>query len=161
MTTHLWTRRIAGAILLAGAFGAAAAQTPSAQQPAAAAQKPTVKAVRATPIVSIEGKDNYDAYCAVCHGREGKGDGPAAPAMKAPVPNLTTIAARHEGKFDAVEIEYIIRQPGKIATPAHGVEQMPISGEVFSSEDKGRSTLRIRNLVKYLESIQTPRTDLP
>jgi hypothetical protein len=31
---------------------------------------------------------------------------------------------------------------------------MPIWGEVFRSEDRARSTLRISNLVKYLESIQ-------
>ena len=160
MQTRLWTARIAGALLLAGACGVlAAAQTPPAQPPAAApAQKPKVKAVQVVPIVSVEGKDNYDAYCAVCHGREGKGDGPAAPAMKKPVPDLTAIAARNDGKFNATAVEYLISQPGKIPTPAHGVEEMPIWGDVFRSEDKLRSLLRIRNLVKYLETIQSPGT---
>jgi mono/diheme cytochrome c family protein len=125
-----------------------AAQTP------ATAEKPKVKAVRAAPIASLEGKDNYDAYCAVCHGATAKGDGPAAPAMKAPVPDLTTIAKRHDGKFDSTNVEMTIRGTGKTATPAHGVESMPVWGDVFNYEDKARAILRVRNLAKYLESIQ-------
>ena len=50
--------------------------------------KPTIKREYAQPIVSVQGKDNFDAYCAVCHGKTGKGDGPAAPAMKKPVAAL-------------------------------------------------------------------------
>jgi mono/diheme cytochrome c family protein len=144
--------------MVAGAVAVAAAQTPPSQPPAAQttpAAKPVVKATHGTPIVSVEGKDNYDAYCAVCHGRDAKGGGPAAPAMKLPVPDLTLIAARNKGKFDALAVEEIIRKPGKTATPAHGVDTMPIWGDVFSTEDRSRSLLRIRNLVRYLESIQT------
>jgi mono/diheme cytochrome c family protein len=117
-------------------------------------QKPQVKSAIAIPIVSLEGKDNFEAYCAVCHGKEGKGNGPAAPAMKVPVADLTTIARRNKGQFIATNIEYIIRGTGRTQTPAHGIEDMPIWGEVFRSEDKNRATLRISNLVKYLESIQ-------
>jgi mono/diheme cytochrome c family protein len=156
MMTFPWTRGIAGAWLLVGAVGVgAAAQTPPAQQPAA--QKPTVKATHAPPIVSVEGKDNYDAYCAVCHGRDAKGNGPAAPALKVPVPDLTTIAVRNKGKFDPLAVEDVIRKPGKTATPAHGVEDMPVWGAVFSTEDRSQTLLRIRNLVRYLESIQVPK----
>jgi hypothetical protein len=73
--------------------------------------------------------------------------------MKVPVPDLTSMAGRHGGKFDAVAVEYILRGTGKTATPAHGVETMPIWGDAFSG-DPARVTLRIRNLVKYLENIQ-------
>jgi mono/diheme cytochrome c family protein len=163
MSTRPWIRPIAGSLLFAGAMvavaagqGAPAPAGGAAPQPAA--QKPVVKAIAAQPIVSIEGKDNYDAYCAVCHGREGKGNGPAAPAMKVPVPDLTTLASRHGGKFDLAQVEMAIRQPGKTATPAHGVEDMPIWGEVFRTEDRLRSTLRITNLARYVQSLQAPRT---
>ena len=90
----------------------------------------------------------------MCHGKEAKGNGPAAPAMKVPVPDLTTIAKRNNGKFIATNVEPIIRGTGKTPTPAHGVEDMPIWGEVFRNEDKTRTMLRIGNLIKYLESIQ-------
>ena len=67
---------VAGSLVLACALAAnVAAQAPSG------GQKPVVKGVRAVPIQSVEGKDNFEAYCAVCHGRDAKGTGPAAPAM--------------------------------------------------------------------------------
>jgi mono/diheme cytochrome c family protein len=115
---------------------------------------PKVKSVAAQPIVSIEGPANYAAYCAVCHGAEGRGDGPAAPAMKMPVPDLTTLAQRNDGKFNALAVEQTIRSAGRVASRAHGIDDMPIWGEVFRGEGTQRTTLRIGNLVKYLESIQ-------
>ena len=143
--------RMAGSLAIAcGLAIGVAAQTPSAQT-----QIPKVKSVRSVPITSVEGHDNYVAYCAVCHGVDGTGNGPAAPAMKVPVPDLTTIAKRSGGKFDATGVEYIIRGTGKTtATPAHGVEDMPIWGDAFRNEDKGINVLRIRNLARYLQSIQ-------
>jgi len=128
-----------------------AAQNKPEQKPA-----PQIKRAAAAPIQSVDGKDNFDAYCAVCHGMDAKGTGPAAPAMKVPVPDLTRIAQRNKGKFNPVQVEEIIRFGGKTSTPAHGVETMPMWGEVFRSEPRERSLLRIANLVKYLESIQVP-----
>jgi mono/diheme cytochrome c family protein len=138
-----------------------AAQTPPAQTPPPQKEVPKVKGVRAAPIASVEGKDNFSAYCAVCHGQTGKGDGPAAPAMKVAVPDLTTIAKRNNGKFNATHVEYIIRGTGKTSTPAHGVEDMPIWGEVFGGDDRSVSRLRIGNLVKSVESIQQTGADSP
>jgi mono/diheme cytochrome c family protein len=126
---------------------AATAQTPPAQ-------KPKIKTVPAVPIQSVDGADNFHAYCAVCHGADAKGNGPAAPAMKAKVPDLTTFAARHDGKFNSVTVEQIITGVGKTPSPAHGVEEMPIWGEVFRSEDRAKTAMRVGNLVKYIQSIQ-------
>lgn len=117
---------------------------------------PAVKVVPYAAIQSVEGRDNFVAYCAVCHGMDGKGDGPAAPAMKAPVPDLTTLAMRHNGKFDSVAVEYIVKGTGKLVTPAHGSSEMPIWGRVFAplAADQPVATIRIRNLVQYMETIQ-------
>ena len=119
---------------------------------------PEIKTVPCTAMASVDGKDNFAAYCAVCHGADAKGAGPAAPAMKAPVPDLTTIAKRHDGKFDPLAVQYVISGSGKIATPAHGSPAMPIWGEAFTgstpSGSKEHTILRVQNLVKYLESLQ-------
>ena len=140
---------------IAASLGVALVATAlSAQAPAGQKDVPKVKAVNAPPIASIEGKDSFQAYCAVCHGADGKGNGPAAPAMKVPVPDLTRIAQRNKGKFNPLAVEYIVKGTGKTDTPAHGVETMPIWGEVFRTEERSRATLRISNLVKYVESIQ-------
>ena len=143
---------VAGALVSGVLTVGPVAQTPPARKPA-----PKVEAVAVTvhkPSAPVEGRDNYMAYCAVCHGPNGKGDGPAAPAMKAPVSDLTTIARRHDGKFDAIGVERIISGKDKIPTPAHGVEDMPIWGDVFKNSDQAVTTTRIRNLVKYVESLQ-------
>ena len=141
---------VVGAFLVACVLAVSvAAQAPSSQKPV-----PNVKAVQVVPIYSVEGIDNFTAYCAVCHGRDGQGNGPAAPAMKVPVPDLTTIAKRNNGRFDAVGIQLVVRGTDKASTPAHGVETMPIWGYAFGGENTPVTTLRIGNLVKYLESIQ-------
>ena len=48
-------------------------------------------------IDSIQGPALYTAYCAVCHGRTGRGDGPAAIELKTPPRDLATLARRHDG----------------------------------------------------------------
>jgi mono/diheme cytochrome c family protein len=54
---------------------------------------PAVKRDIARPIQSMQGVDIYKEYCAVCHGVDLKGLGPAAPAMKVPPTDLTAFAA--------------------------------------------------------------------
>jgi hypothetical protein len=119
----------------------------------AAAQ--TIRRETARPIVSILGSDNYEAYCAVCHGRDGRGHGPAAPALKARVPNLSTLAWRNGGRFSHNDVERAILGKG---TPmaAHGPGNMPNWGQVFRAFDRdtGMCQLRIANLVRHIESMQ-------
>jgi mono/diheme cytochrome c family protein len=45
------------------------------------------------------GKDQYNARCAPCHGKNGKGAGPAAKQIGAKVPDITTYAKRNGGTF--------------------------------------------------------------
>jgi mono/diheme cytochrome c family protein len=123
--------------------------------PQTQADKPTVKRVPAQAIVSVEGKDNFDAYCAVCHGKTAKGDGPAAPAMKTPVADLTMIAKKNGGKFSAVAVKDMIKGADR-EMPSHGSKEMPIWGPVFRSfsGDTNVAELRVNNLVEYIKSIQ-------
>ena len=126
-----------------------AAQAPPGQS------KPTIKQEAAHGFVAIEGKETFAAYCAACHGATGKGNGPAAPALKMPVPDLTTLAQRHGGTFNAISIERQITGVDKM-TPAHGDLTMPIWGPIFkaTAPSDSTATLRARNLVDYLKSIQ-------
>jgi mono/diheme cytochrome c family protein len=147
-----WSRRGVGllAVLLAVALGVAV-RASSAQAP----QAPTIKTVPCESIASVEGKDSFGAYCAACHGADGKGSGPAAPALKMPVPDLTTLAQRQGGKYNAIAVEHAITGMGKVP-PSHGTATMPIWGPVFRSAefDKARNTLRVQNLAGYIGTLQ-------
>ncbi|MGA2457668.1 MAG: cytochrome c, partial [Terriglobales bacterium] len=50
------------------------------------------KTIKHVPIQStspVSGKEMYTAYCAACHGTDGKGGGPASGALKIPPTDLT------------------------------------------------------------------------
>ena len=78
-------------------------------QQAPAQTAPTVKHVPITNIPSNAGKEMFASYCAVCHGKDGKGNGPAASAMKTPPTDLTTLAQKNGGKYPASHVAAVIR----------------------------------------------------
>ena len=55
-------------------------------------------------IDSIQGPALYTAYCAVCHGRDGKGAGPMAKSLRVAPPDLARIAMRNGGRFPMARI---------------------------------------------------------
>ena len=115
--------------------------------------QPTIKRETARRAQSLEGDVTYRTYCAVCHGTDGKGNGPAAAALKTAPADLTTYAQRHGGQFSAVELREVIEGERPIA--AHGTREMPIWGDVFRSlYDRPQTDLLIRNLLNYVESLQ-------
>jgi mono/diheme cytochrome c family protein len=115
----------------------------------------TVKKVPVHSTQTMAGKDLYQEFCAVCHGTAGKGDGPAAAALKAPPSDLTEISKRNGGKFPEIKVQHIINGEGDQPV-AHGSKDMPVWGQIFhhmgANSDLG--TVRIYNLVKYIEEIQ-------
>ena len=98
----------------------------------------------------------FDFYCASCHGRDGKGGGRTAPALKVPPTDLTTLAERNKGIFPAARVEAVLKGTEKLSTPAHGSSDMPVWGPIFRGLDTRAEVneSRIGNLVKYIESIQ-------
>jgi mono/diheme cytochrome c family protein len=114
----------------------------------------TVKKVSAKPTVAIDGKVLFHDYCAVCHGVEGKGNGPAASAMKAAPSDLTQIARRNNGRFDDERILRILR--GEESVGAHGSKDMPMWGGVFNNMGSNPSMVqtRVHALVQYLDQVQ-------
>ncbi len=119
-------------------------------------QKPAVKTTTAPPTSATSGAEMYASYCAACHGKDGKGNGPAAQALKVPPPDLTTLTRRHDGKFPALVVAHAIG--GEANLSAHGSKDMPVWGPVFralSRNDQAVVQMRITNLTKYVESLQT------
>jgi mono/diheme cytochrome c family protein len=105
-------------------------------------------------IESLDGRLLFRAYCAACHGADGKGGGPAASSLKTPPPDLTLISRRNGGKFPAAKVQKIIS--GEDSAPAHGSRQMPVWGPIFGqiAWDQDLGNVRIYNLSKYIESLQ-------
>jgi mono/diheme cytochrome c family protein len=105
---------------------------------------------------SLSGRDSFEAYCASCHGRTGRGDGPVAPELRTPPQDLTVLARRNGGVFPAATVEAFITGSGR-SLAAHGPTEMPIWGATFRAfETDARVTQRIRNLVTYVETLQQP-----
>ena len=131
------------AVLLVGGFAARA----SAGQTTRPATPPPV-------IESMYGPDLYRHYCATCHGRDGKGDGPAGGALKVPPSDLTVLARRQKGVFPAAAVESIIR--GGTTVAAHGSVEMPVWGPIFYALDPSdaRVKARIGALVSHIATIQ-------
>jgi mono/diheme cytochrome c family protein len=108
------------------------------------------------PVTSAgSGEEMFNTYCAVCHGKSGKGDGPAASEFKIPPANLTLLAKNNNGKFPADHIAETIRT-GPRDAKAHGSKDMPVWGTLFASlGDSAQVKQRIFNLTSYVETLQS------
>jgi mono/diheme cytochrome c family protein len=116
---------------------------------------PTVKHVPVTNAPSNSGKAMFQNYCAVCHGNDAKGDGPAASALKTPPPDLTMLAQKNGGKYPSAHVASILR--GQASPPSHGTQEMPVWGPLFTSlsqGNEGQVQQRIANLVGYVGTLQ-------
>jgi mono/diheme cytochrome c family protein len=116
--------------------------------------KPQENKNRERLILSVKGPDLFRAYCASCHGADGKGNGPVAPALNSKPADLTTIAERNGGIFPVQRMRTIIA--GDEIILAHGSREMPIWGPIFHQVewDQDLGEVRLQNLIKYLQSIQ-------
>ena len=111
------------------------------------AQAPPVK-------VALDGPSVYKAFCAPCHGVDGRGKGPSAQALKNKPSDLTALAKNNKGMFPRQTIQDLITKGG--TWQAHGSKEMPVWGPVFLAADGDDKIAyaHIYNLVTYLESIQ-------
>jgi mono/diheme cytochrome c family protein len=142
---------LAGSIALVGSGVLVFQGTATPQDP----QEKTVKKVPIPRSDPTSGKQMYKDYCAACHGPDGKGVGPATEFLKAPPPDLTTMAKRNNGKFPDSKFSSILRF-GTSDHP-HGTLDMPVWGPLFTSQSSGNRAvgeLRIHNLAAFVESIQ-------
>lgn len=124
-------------------------------QNASSESAPAVKHIPITNVPANSGQEMFKSYCAVCHGTDAKGDGPAASALKTTPPDLTLLAQKNGGKYPAAHVASVLR--GQATMPSHGSQDMPIWGPLFSSLSQGHESgvqQRTTNLVNYVESLQ-------
>ena len=149
---------LTAAILIAVPVVHLAGQNSSQETASSAVPQAQVKKVPVPYTSASSGEDMYVAYCSSCHGTGGKGDGPAASALKSVPTDLTQLAARNGGKFPENHVAQTIK--GDVGTPSHGSKDMPVWGPIFASmgtNSDGLTQLRIRNLTKYIASLQRQR----
>jgi mono/diheme cytochrome c family protein len=97
----------------------------------------------------------FTTYCAVCHGTDAKGHGPAASALKTQSIDLTALAQKSGGKYPSAHVASVIRRQATLAS--HGNQDMPVRGPLFSSISQGHEAQvqqRTANLVAYIETLQ-------
>jgi mono/diheme cytochrome c family protein len=103
------------------------------------------------------GRASFQAYCASCHGRDGKGNGPVAANLTVHPADLTGLSARNNGQFPR---DYVMQTiDGRAQVQAHGSRTMPVWGKIWRSDPKDPSTEQeterlINELVHYIQSIQ-------
>jgi mono/diheme cytochrome c family protein len=136
-----------GAYAVAGAFLAFASITAQKRAPETTQEKQLLD--------SFKGPELFQAYCATCHGRDAKGNGPMAASLRIAPSDLTRIAARNGGTYPFLQVQKIIsgeQQP----PPTHGTREMPVWGPILSevSWDQDLGRVRIYSLATYLQSIQ-------
>jgi mono/diheme cytochrome c family protein len=114
----------------------------------------TIKTVPVKLSGSIDGNELFREHCAVCHGVNAKGNGPAAEALKKHPTDLTQLTRQSpDGKFPALAVQERIKGGDVIE---HGTVEMPIWGKLLvpNGRSKADGDLRIFALLKYIEQIQ-------
>jgi cytochrome c553 len=134
--------RIAAIVVVALAFASSAANA-----------QPQVQRAPIKPVPASDAKKMFDTYCAVCHGKDAKGTGPAAKSLTKAPADLTKLAANNKGTYPEVHVKRFIE--GADETPAHGSRDMPMWGDLFNSLDRNTSQIRVQALSDYIKALQT------
>jgi mono/diheme cytochrome c family protein len=108
-----------------------------------------------------DAKSEYMNSCAVCHGPDGKGDGPLGDELMQRPSDLTRISRRNGGEFPYWRVYAVI--DGRVMVPAHGERDMPVWGNQFLPADVKRygpnageivTEERIHELAGYVQTLQ-------
>jgi cytochrome c len=105
---------------------------------------------------ATDGKQMFTNYCAPCHGADGRGHGPAAAALKAQPSDLTAMQRGNHGRFPDTRVVTVLKFGSDM--PAHGSAEMPVWGPILGKMNQTNpqdKELRISNLSRYLQSLQT------
>ncbi len=116
-------------------------------------------------IAGKNGQEMYDQLCAVCHGAEGEGDGPAAQALANPVPDLTQLGTGVNGKYSSAQLKHIIA--GRSRTVHEDIAGMPLWEVEFQYVQRNwngqprtsYARSKIHSLTEYVEGLTLAATD--
>lgn len=118
-------------------------------------------AILATDFSGYSGDELYHRFCASCHGTTLAGDGPVSHSLAVQVPDLTRIAARHQGTFPDAWVYRVI--DGREKLVSHGTHDMPVWGLELWREQGADITAGVKTrdaidkLVAYLRAHQAER----
>ena len=100
------------------------------------------------------GKEMFREYCASCHGPDGHGSPKTAAALKATIPDLSTIRKRRHTNDVATFVQNVLRED---KLPGHQAKGMPDWRPILfrvSGGKEDQAILRQTNLARYVESLQ-------
>ncbi|MEO0669428.1 MAG: cytochrome c [Pseudomonadota bacterium] len=106
------------------------------------------------------GEQLFWMHCAACHGAEGAGNGPMAPAMLVQPRDLTVLAVENDGVFPT---ERVIRRIDGTDPLVSAGSDMPVYGPFFAVDDTATKTETgqpimtsspVVDLVAYLRTLQ-------
>jgi mono/diheme cytochrome c family protein len=99
------------------------------------------------------GQEEFQRHCALCHGLDGRGDGPLAQAMKLAPTDLTRLSANNNGEFPSNKVSDVIRNGGNVL--GHGSSAMLPWGTYFAERGEPKVGKEwIAALVGYIKSLQ-------
>ena len=105
------------------------------------------------------GELEFQNYCAVCHGVDGKGRGVMSKFLTVQPADLTQITRKNSGTFSFWQVYRIV--DGREDVRGHGTRDMPIWGDRFRAQSGGndagsraQAAGRLLGLVFYLQHIQ-------
>lgn len=117
-----------------------------------AAQQAKVEKGPIKPVAASDAGKMFDTYCAVCHGKDGRGTGPAAKSLTKAPADLTKLAANNKGAYPETKVKRYIEGADEVA--AHGTRDMPMWGDLFNSLNRDTTQIRIQALSDYIKAMQ-------
>lgn len=133
--------------------GVAFAQDPAPAPPATPSPAADGMKAAARPDLgeAAAGEVIYMRYCAACHGRSLKGDGPVAAGLTKKPIDLTTLASKNGGTFPYDKVAAMI--DGRETNRMHGTPDMPVWGEVFAvskGTDAPDAATAVKRITHYI-----------
>jgi mono/diheme cytochrome c family protein len=123
-------------------------KTPSPRPPVKAAVGPDLGEAAAGEVI-------YMRYCAACHGKSLKGDGPVASGLNKKPIDLTQLAKGNNGAFPFDKVCAMI--DGRQSTRMHGTPDMPVWGEIFAATkgaDAPSAEAAVKRIANYVWTMQ-------